>query len=68
MAVNPRDGFILLTDPDNYKIYQINPETGEIVPFAGTGVKCAAWDNQCGDGGLAIDATFSNPKGLLLLH
>jgi DNA-binding beta-propeller fold protein YncE len=52
LAVHP-DGAIYLADTWNNRIRKIDPQTGTITPFAGTGEKAFG-----GDGGPALEAKF----------
>jgi sugar lactone lactonase YvrE len=56
-----KDNFLYLCDKENYKIQQINLTTERVNRIAGT-----SSIGSGGDGGLAINARFSNPDGIAI--
>ena len=58
MVVGP-DGNYYITDRGANRVFQMTP-TGTVTTYAGTGISGFA-----GDGGLAVQANFSNPSGLV---
>jgi sugar lactone lactonase YvrE len=59
IALDPA-GNLYFADPSNYRIRRVDPTTGVITTFAGTGVCCNAGD----DGVTALNAQLYAPTGL----
>ncbi|XP_077122094.1 teneurin-2-like isoform X2 [Ranitomeya variabilis] len=71
LAVDPVSGSIYLSDTNSRRIYKIKSLTGakdiatnsEII--AGNGEQCMPFDEaRCGNGGKAVDAILTNPRGI----
>uniref|UniRef100_A0AAY5EQA9 Teneurin-2 n=1 Tax=Electrophorus electricus TaxID=8005 RepID=A0AAY5EQA9_ELEEL len=70
MAVDPVTGALYISDTNSRRIYRARSLTGgrlladnaEVV--AGTGEQCLPFDEHCGDGSKAVDATLMSPKGI----
>ncbi|XP_054594525.2 teneurin-2 isoform X1 [Nothobranchius furzeri] len=70
LAVDPVSGSLFLSDTNSRRIYRVRSLTGgrllsdnaEVV--AGTGEQCLPFDERCGDGGKATEATLMSPKGI----
>ena len=62
-------GSLFISDTNSRRIYRVRSLTGgrllsdnaEVV--AGTGEQCLPFDERCGDGGKATEATLMSPKG-----
>ena len=65
MALNPKDNTLVISDPITRKLYKIDPRNTEqpLSTLACTGEKAPAWDDRAGDGGSALEATCTLPKG-----
>lgn len=69
MAVDPVSGALFISDTNSRRIYRVRSLAGgrllsdnaEVV--AGTGEQCLPFDERCGDGGKATEATLMSPKG-----
>lgn len=69
LAVDPVSGALFISDTNSRRIYKVRSLTGgrlladnaEVV--AGTGEQCLPFDERCGDGGKAVEATLMSPKG-----
>lgn len=69
LAVDPVTGALFISDTNSRRIYRVRSLTGgrllsdnaEVV--AGTGEQCLPFDERCGDGGKATEATLMSPKG-----
>lgn len=69
LAVDPVSGALFISDTNSRRIYRVRSLTGgrllsdnaEVV--AGTGEQCLPFDERCGDGGKATEATLMSPKG-----
>lgn len=69
LAVDPVNGALFISDTNSRRIYRVRSLTGgrllsdnaEVV--AGTGEQCLPFDERCGDGGKATEATLMSPKG-----
>lgn len=69
LAVDPVTGALFISDTNSRRIYRVRSLTGgrlladnaEVV--AGTGEQCLPFDERCGDGGKAVEATLMSPKG-----
>uniref|UniRef100_A0A673WCY5 Teneurin transmembrane protein 2 n=1 Tax=Salmo trutta TaxID=8032 RepID=A0A673WCY5_SALTR len=70
LAINPVTGALFISDTNSRRIYRVRSLTGgrllsdnaEVV--AGTGELCLPFDERCGDGGKATEATLMSPKGI----
>ncbi|XP_049340437.1 teneurin-2 isoform X4 [Astyanax mexicanus] len=70
LAVDPLTGALFISDTNSRRIYRVRSLTGgrllaenaEVV--AGTGEQCLPFDERCGDGGKAVEATLMSPKGI----
>ncbi|KAG7464755.1 hypothetical protein MATL_G00168990 [Megalops atlanticus] len=70
LAVDPVSGALYISDTNSRRIYRVRSLTGgrlladnaEVV--AGTGEQCLPFDERCGDGGKAVEATLMSPKGI----
>ncbi|KAM7389478.1 hypothetical protein PAMP_023454 [Pampus punctatissimus] len=70
LAVDPVSGALFISDTNSRRIYRVRSLTGgrllsdnaEVV--AGTGEQCLPFDERCGDGGKATEATLMSPKGI----
>uniref|UniRef100_A0AAY4E8G0 Teneurin-2 n=1 Tax=Denticeps clupeoides TaxID=299321 RepID=A0AAY4E8G0_9TELE len=70
LAVDPVSGTLFISDTNSRRIYRVRSLTGgrlladnaEVV--AGTGEQCLPFDERCGDGGKAVEATLMSPKGI----
>lgn len=73
LTVSPADGHLYVSDPEKHQILRvlsvdkvrdpmINSE-----PVVGSGQRCIPGDeNNCGDGGAALQARLSHPKGIAI--
>lgn len=69
LAVDPVSGALFISDTNSRRIYRVRSVSGgrplsdnaEVV--AGTGEQCLPFDERCGDGGKATEATLMSPKG-----
>lgn len=67
--MDPVSGALFISDTNSRRIYKVRSLTGgrlladnaEVV--AGTGEQCLPFDERCGDGGKAVEATLMSPKG-----
>ncbi|XP_069826830.1 teneurin-2 [Dendropsophus ebraccatus] len=71
LAVDPVSGSIYLSDTNSRKIYRIKSLTGakdiatNLEIIAGNGEQCMPFDEaRCGNGGKAVDAILTNPRGI----
>eukprot|EP00118_Oscarella_pearsei_P008644 m.45749 g.45749 ORF g.45749 m.45749 type:complete len:2670 (+) comp33632_c0_seq3:67-8076(+) len=80
IAISPVDGDLFISYGKTRRIYRIQAslltadkspvkldDIGQIpgaTVFAGTGERCAGWDENCGDDGAAVEARLSSPKGI----
>lgn len=70
LCLSPTDGHLYVSDPEKHQILRV-PTTNLVVDptinfevYVGSGERCIPGDqSSCGDGGLAINAKLSNPKG-----
>ncbi|XP_057705538.1 teneurin-2 isoform X7 [Corythoichthys intestinalis] len=70
LAVDPLSGALFISDTNTRRIFRVRSLTGgrllsdnaEVV--AGTGEQCLPFDERCGDGGKATEATLMSPKGI----
>lgn len=66
MAVSPLDGSVYVSDPEAHQVLRIGVMAGDLLPVVvvGSGQRCLPGDkNRCGDGGQAIHARLTYPKG-----
>lgn len=63
LAVDPRDGSLLVSDIANHQVKKVWPN-GTLSTIAGTGQPTSGDRSDIGDGGLAIHATLNEPSGL----
>lgn len=70
LATSPANGAVYLSDTSSRKVFKVKSlnvvkdvaKNLELV--AGTGDQCLPYDDtRCGDGGKAIEATLTNPRG-----
>jgi teneurin len=72
LCLSPTDGHLYVSDPEKHQILRVlNTNTIVVDPtinyevYVGSGERCIPGDqSSCGDGGKAIEAKLSNPKGL----
>ncbi|XP_063784294.1 teneurin-2 isoform X4 [Pseudophryne corroboree] len=71
LAVDPVSGSIFLSDTNSRRIYKIKSLTGakdiatNLEVIAGNGEQCMPFDEaRCGNGGKAVDAILTNPRGI----
>ncbi|XP_019631534.1 PREDICTED: teneurin-3-like isoform X1 [Branchiostoma belcheri] len=66
LASSLKDNVIFVSDPDARQVFKVatDEERPSLSVIAGTGEKCPPWEDSCGDGGLAIQATFNSLKGI----
>ncbi|XP_072002049.1 teneurin-2 isoform X4 [Engystomops pustulosus] len=71
LAVDPVSGSIYLSDTNSRRIYKIKSLTGakdattNLEVIAGNGEQCMPFDEaRCGNGGKAVDAILTNPRGI----
>lgn len=70
--MSPTDGHLYVSDPEKHQILRVLTTNAVVVDpiinyevYVGSGERCIPGDqSSCGDGGLAINAKLSNPKGL----
>jgi hypothetical protein len=65
LTYGPKDRHLYISEGTTKRVYKVNPEaeTASLHVVAGTGEDCEPWEISCGDGGRAIDATFTSLKG-----
>lgn len=70
LAVDPVSGSIYMSDTNSRRIYKIKSLTGakeittNLEVIAGNGEQCMPFDEaRCGNGGKAVDAILTNPRG-----
>lgn len=70
LATSPVNGAVFLSDTSSRKVFKVKSlivvkdvaKNLELV--AGTGDQCLPYDDtRCGDGGKAVEATLTNPRG-----
>lgn len=75
LATSPVSGALYLSDTSSRKVFKVKSlnmvkdvaKNLELV--AGTGDQCLPYDEtRCGDGGKAVEATLTNPRGKSLNH
>ncbi|KAM3925790.1 teneurin-2 isoform 5-T5 [Leptodactylus fuscus] len=71
LAVDPVSGSIYLSDTNSRRIFKIKSLTGakdittNLEVIAGNGEQCMPFDEaRCGNGGKAVDAILTNPRGI----
>ncbi|MED6234757.1 Teneurin-2 [Ataeniobius toweri] len=70
LAVDPVFGALFISDTNSRRIYRVRSLTGGRLQsdnaevMAGTGEQCLPFDERCGDGGKATEATLMSPKGI----
>jgi hypothetical protein len=72
LCLSPTDGHLYVSDPEKHQILRVSNTNSVVDPtinyevYVGSGERCIPGDqSSCGDGGPAIKAKLSNPKGLL---
>ncbi|XP_055911433.1 teneurin-a isoform X2 [Eupeodes corollae] len=73
LAVSPADGHLYISDPEKHQILRLlrlekvkDPSINS-EPVVGSGQRCIPGDEgNCGDGGPALQARLSHPKGLAI--
>ncbi|XP_011183401.2 teneurin-a isoform X2 [Zeugodacus cucurbitae] len=73
LAVSPADGHLYISDPERHQILRLlrlekvkDPNINS-EPIVGSGQRCIPGDEgNCGDGGPALQARLSHPKGLAI--
>lgn len=72
LASSPVNGAVYLSDTSSRKVFKVKSlnvvkdvaKNLELV--AGTGDQCLPYDDtRCGDGGKAVEATLTNPRGIV---
>lgn len=72
LATSPVNGAVYLSDTSSRKVFKVKSlrivkdvaKNLELV--AGTGDQCLPYDDaRCGDGGKAVEATLTNPRGIV---
>ncbi|XP_069961217.1 teneurin-m-like isoform X2 [Cherax quadricarinatus] len=73
VAVSPLDGSVYVSDPEAHQVLKLTSTSSVLDPHhnaiavAGSGQRCLPGDrNKCGDGGYAIHARLTYPKGLAI--
>uniref|UniRef100_A0A3B3UFP3 Teneurin transmembrane protein 4 n=1 Tax=Poecilia latipinna TaxID=48699 RepID=A0A3B3UFP3_9TELE len=71
LASSPVDGAVYLSDTGSRKVFRVksltvvNNVAKNLELVAGTGDQCLPYDDaRCGDGGKAVEATLTNPRGI----
>ncbi|XP_061733975.1 teneurin-4 isoform X5 [Nerophis ophidion] len=71
LASSPVSGAVYLSDTSSRKVFRVKSLAAIKDPaknlelVAGTGDQCLPYDDaRCGDGGKAVDATLTNPRGM----
>uniref|UniRef100_A0A3Q2C661 Teneurin-4 n=1 Tax=Cyprinodon variegatus TaxID=28743 RepID=A0A3Q2C661_CYPVA len=71
LASSPVNGAVYLSDTGSRKVFRVksltvvNNVAKNLELVAGTGDQCLPYDDaRCGDGGKAIEATLTNPRGI----
>lgn len=70
LATSPVSGWLYLSDTSSRKVfkvkslYAVKDVAKNLELVAGTGDQCLPYDEtRCGDGGKAVEATLTNPRG-----
>lgn len=70
LATSPVNGAVYLSDTSSRKVFKVKSLTvvkdvaKNLELVAGTGDQCLPYDDtRCGDGGKAVEATLTNPRG-----
>lgn len=70
LATNPVTGAVYLSDTSSRKVFKVKSlkfvkdAAKNLELVAGTGDQCLPYDEtRCGDGGKAVEATLTNPRG-----
>lgn len=70
LATSPVNGAVYLSDTSSRKVFKVKSLTTvkdvakNLELVAGTGDQCLPYDDaRCGDGGKAVEATLTNPRG-----
>ncbi|XP_022172137.1 teneurin-a isoform X1 [Myzus persicae] len=74
LCLSPTDGHLYVSDPEKHQILRVLTTTSVVVDptinyevYVGSGERCIPGDQgSCGDGGKAIHAKLSNPKGIAI--
>ncbi|XP_050530422.1 teneurin-a isoform X1 [Daktulosphaira vitifoliae] len=73
LYLSPTDGYLYVSDPERHQILRVTNTNSVADPtvnyevYVGSGERCIPGDhNSCGDGGSAINAKLSNPKGIAI--
>ncbi|XP_045560112.1 teneurin-4 isoform X9 [Salmo salar] len=71
LACSPVSGAVYLSDTSTRKVFKVKSLSAikdvakNLEVVAGTGDQCLPYDEtRCGDGGKAVDATLTNPRGI----
>lgn len=71
LCISPTDGYLYVSDPEKHQVLRVSTANSVVDPtinyevYVGSGERCIPGDqSSCGDGGPAIKAKLSNPKGL----
>nr|XP_032827140.1 teneurin-3-like isoform X4 [Petromyzon marinus] len=72
LAVDPVSGWLYVSDTNSRRLYRVRSLTGRVGDLtsngevvAGTGEQCLPLDEtRCGDGGRAVNASLTNPRGV----
>ena len=72
LATSPVNGAVYLSDTSSRKVFKVKSLNAvkdlakNVELVAGTGDQCLPYDDtRCGDGGKAIEATLTNPRGIV---
>ncbi|XP_055298195.1 teneurin-a isoform X7 [Sitodiplosis mosellana] len=73
LTVSPADGHLYISDPEKHQILRVvavdkvHDPTSNSDPVVGSGQRCVPGDEtNCGDGGPALQARLSHPKGIVI--
>ncbi|XP_058884281.1 teneurin-4 isoform X10 [Acipenser ruthenus] len=73
LATSPVTGAVYLSDTNSRKVYKVKSlsmvkdVSKNLEVVAGTGDQCLPFDEtRCGDGGKAVEATLTNPRGITI--
>uniref|UniRef100_A0A3P9IIU3 Teneurin-4 n=1 Tax=Oryzias latipes TaxID=8090 RepID=A0A3P9IIU3_ORYLA len=71
LTTSPVNGAVYLSDTSSRKVYKVKSQNivkdvaKNLELVAGTGDQCLPYDDaRCGDGGKAVEATLTNPRGI----